>query len=105
MEVECRTLRFNLEKELDRRAKDTLYTVPVGQRNQFILNAICAYGEQQSDGERLEQFAQRVTEIVIDALAGIPTVSIGSRNTDYEPDKDTMEKSLEYAEEFLKSWC
>ena len=105
MEVECRTLRFNLEKDLDRRAKDTLYTVPVGQRNQFILNAICAYGKQQADEEHQEQFAHRVAEIVIDALADIPMVSIGSRNTDSEPDKDTMEKSLEYAEEFLKSWC
>ena len=45
MVIECRNLRFNLEKELDRKAKETLLAVPVGQRTQFILNAICAYGE------------------------------------------------------------
>ena len=60
MRVECRNLRFNLEKELDRKAKETLLTVPNGQQNQFILNAICAYGEQQKAEDRQEQFAQRV---------------------------------------------
>ena len=43
MRVECRNLRFNLEKERDRKAKKTLLTVPNGQQNQFILNAICVH--------------------------------------------------------------
>ena len=105
MEVECRNLRFNLEKELDRKAKETLLAVPVGQRNQFILNAICTYGEQQTEKDRQEQFAQRVAEIVLDALADVPVGAIGSNRTEAEPDEETLKKNLEYAEAFLESWC
>jgi hypothetical protein len=41
----------------------------MGQRNQFILNAICSYGEEQTEEERQERFAQRVAEIVMDGLS------------------------------------
>ena len=105
MDVECRNLRFNLEKELDRKAKETLLAVPVGQRNQFILNAICTYGEQQTEKDRQERFAQRVAEIVLDALADVPVGAIGSKRTEAEPDEETLKKNLEYAEAFLESWC
>ena len=59
-----------------------------GQRNQFILNAICAYGEQTEE-ERQERFAQRVAEIVMDGLsdASIFTVPGEAANTK-EPDAD-----------------
>ena len=105
MDVECRNLRFNLEKELDRKAKETLLAVPVGQRNQFILNAICAYGEQQAEEDRQEQFAQRVAEIVLDALADVPVGTIGGKNAETVPDEETLKKNLEYAEAFLENWC
>ena len=102
MRVECRNLRFNLGKERDRKAKETLLTVPNGQQNQFILNAICAYGEQQKVEDRQEQFAQRVAEIILDALADIP---LGGIRMEPEADKEAMEKNLEYAETFLENWC
>ena len=105
MRIECRNLRFNLEKERDRKAKETLLTVPNGQQNQFILNAICAYGEQQKAEDRQEQFAQRVAEIILDALADIPLGGIGSKSMEPEADKEAMEKNLEYAETFLENWC
>lgn len=105
MRVECRNLRFNLEKERDRKAKETLLTVPNGQQNQFILNAICAYGEQQKAEDRQEQFAQRVAEIILDALADIPLGGIGSKSMEPKEDKEAMEKNLEYAETFLENWC
>ena len=105
MGVECRNLRFNLEKELDRKAKETLLAVPVGQRNQFILNAICAYGKQQAEEDRQERFAQRVAEIVLDALADVPVGAIGSKHREAEPNEDVLKKNLEYAEAFLESWC
>ena len=91
MRVECRNLRFNLEKERDRKAKETLLTVPNGQQNQFILNAIRAYGEQQKAEDRQEQFAQRVAEIILDALADIPLGGIGSKSMEPEADKEAME--------------
>lgn len=71
MSIECRNLRFNLEKKTDRQARDILQAVPMGQRNQFILNAICSYGEEQTEEERQERFAQRVAEIVMDGLSDI----------------------------------
>ena len=101
MVIECRNLRFNLETELDRKAKETLLAVPVGQRTQFILNAICAYGEQ----DRQEQFALRVAEIVLDALADVPVGAIGSKSAETVPDEETLKKNLEYAEDFLENWC
>ena len=61
MVIECRNLRFNLEKELDRKAKETLLAVPVGQRTQFILNAICAYGEQQTEKDRQVKESYRMS--------------------------------------------
>ena len=105
MDIECRNLRFNLEKELDRKAKETLLAVPVGQRTQFILNAICAYGEQQTEEDRQERFAQRVAEIVLDALADVPAGAIGSKRTEAETDEETLKKNLEYAEASLENWC
>lgn len=71
----------------------------------IILNAICAYGEQQKAEDRQEQFAQRVAEIILDALADIPLGAIGSKSMESEADKEAMEKNLEYAETFLENWC
>lgn len=106
MGIECRNLRFNLEKELDRKARDTLQAVPTGQRNLFILNAICTYGDQQTEEERQEQFAQRVAEIVMDALsdASIYTLSQAAAPPK-EPDADVQERSMAIAEDFLASWA
>ena len=106
MDIECRNLRFNLEKELDRKARDILQAVPRGQRNLFVLNAICAYGDQQTEEERQEQFAQRVAEIVIDGLsdASIYTVSQAEASPK-EPDDNVQERSMAIAEDFLASWA
>ena len=106
MDIECRNLRFNLEKELDRKARSILQSVPVGQRNLFVLKAICAYGDQQTEEERQERFAQRVAEIVMDGLsdASIYTVSQAAASPK-EPDDDVWERSLAIAEDFLASWA
>lgn len=106
MSIECRNLRFNLEKKTDRQARDILQAVPMGQRNQFILNAICAYGEQTAEAERQERFAQRVAEIVMDGFSDtsmymVPGVAASTK----EPDADVREKSLAMAEDFLASWA
>lgn len=106
MDIECRNLRFNLEKELDRKARSILQSVPVGQRNLFVLKAICAYGDQQTEEERQERLAQRVAEIVMDGLsdASIYTVS-QSAASPKEPDDDVQERSMAIAEDFLASWA
>ena len=106
MSIECRNLRFNLEKKTDRQARDILQAVPMGQRNQFILNAICSYGEQQTEEERQERFAQRVAEIVMDGLSDAPIFTVpGVAANTKEPDADVWEKSLAMAEDFLASWA
>lgn len=105
MEVESRSLRFNLEKELDRKAWDTLQAVPAGQRNMFILNAISAYGDQQTEEERQERFARRVAEIVVDMLsdASIPVSGAGAERKK-GTDADVFEKSMAMADDFLSHW-
>ena len=106
MSIECRNLRFNLEKKTDRQARDILQAVPMGQRNQFILNAICAYGEQTAEAERQERFAQRVAEIVMDGLSDAPIFTVpGVAANTKEPDADVREKSLAMAEDFLANWA
>lgn len=106
MDIECRNLRFNLEKELDRKARDALLAVPVGQRNQHILNAICAYGERQSEEERREQFARYIAEVVVDMLSdtAIP-VSRRASETEQEPDAAVYDQSMAITEDFLSHWC
>ncbi len=105
MDIECRNLRLNLEKELDRNARDILQAVPMGQRNLFILNAICAFGDQQTEEERQERFAQRVAEIVMDGLsdASIYTFSQAAASPK-ESDADVQERSMAIAEDFLANW-
>ena len=106
MSIECRNLRFNLEKKMDRQARDILQAVPMGQRNQFILNAICSYGEQQTEEERQERFAQRVAEIVMDGLFNASMYMLpGEAASTKKPDADVREKSLAMAEDFLASWA
>jgi len=105
MEIESRSLRFNLEKELDRKAWDILQAVPAGQRNLFILNAICAYGDQQTEEERQDRFARRVAEIVMDALSDalIPVSDVGIERKKAS-DADVFEKSMAMADDFLSHW-
>ena len=105
MDIESRSLRFNLEKELDRKARATLQTVPAGQRNLFILNAILAYGDQQTEEERQERFARQVAEIVMDTLsdASIPVSGAGAERKK-APDADVFEKSMAMADDFLSHW-
>ena len=106
MEIESRSLRFNREKELDRKAWDTLQAVPTGQRNLFILNAISAYGEQQIEEERQERFAWRVAGIVMDALTDASINSpVTATDREKEPDADVYEKSMAMADDFLSHWC
>ena len=105
MEVESRSLRFNLEKELDRKAWATLQAVPAGQRNLFILNAISAYGDQQTEEERQERFARRVAEIVMDTLSDASTLASGAdAERKRAPDADVFEKSMAIADDFLSHW-
>ena len=78
----------------------------MGQRNQFILNAICSYGEEQTEEERQERFAQRVAEIVMDGLSDASMyMAPGKAANTKDPDADVQEKSLAMAEDFLASWA
>ena len=99
MSVESHKLRFNLEKPLDRAARDALQAVPAGQRNQFILQAIHAYALEPVERERL---ARRVAELVVDMLPGV--LAAPSVEPAHEPNADTQARSMEIAEEFLDSW-
>ena len=99
MSVESHKLRFNLDKPADREAWDILQTVPAGQRNQFILQAIHAYAVEPAERERL---ARRIAELVVDMLPGAPAATPAVPAP--APDADTQARSLEIAEEFLDAW-
>ena len=98
MSVESHKTRFNFDKPTDREARDALQAVPAGQRNQFILNAICEYGEQTAEEERQERFAQQVAVIVMDGLSDTSIYTVpGEAASMKEPDADVWEKSLAMA--------
>ena len=99
MSVESHKLRFNLDKPADREAWDILQTVPAGQRNQFILQAIHAYAVEPVEREWL---ARRVAELVVNMLPGVSAAP--SAEPAPEPDADTQAQSLKIAEEFLDAW-
>ena len=99
MSDESHKLRFNLEKPLDRAARDALQAVPAGQRNQFILQAIHAYAVEPVEREWL---ARRVAELVVNMLPGVSAAP--SAEPAPEPDADTQAQSLKIAEEFLDAW-
>ena len=99
MSVESHKLRFNLDKPADREAWDILQKVPAGQRNQFILQAIHAYAVEPAERERL---AQRIAELMVDMLPGVPAAP--SVEPAPKRDADTQARSLEIAEEFLDAW-
>lgn len=99
-------LRFNLNKPSEQEAWEIVQSVPSGKRNRFILDAILAYEQRQSEEEQQDRLAERIADKVVERLSD-GTVRVAENTTDNAPtqDADAMEKKMQYMEDFLSSWA
>ena len=95
-----------MNRESDQAAWMILQAVPSGKRSRFVIEAITAYAQQQSEEEQREQLAERIADLVAKRLSDISvTMTVPSQNNPTEPDADVMERNLANAEDFLSHWC
>ena len=106
MSVESHKLRFNLNKPLEQKVWEIVQSVPSGKRNRFILDAILAFDQQQAEEEQQERLAERIADMVAERLSG-GIIRVAENTTESVPtqDADTMEKNLQYMEDFLTNWA
>ena len=96
MSIRYQKLRFNLDKERDREAWDTLQSVP-GSRNAYILDAVCAYAKQLTQEEACAAFQQQILGVI---RAGLSAQSINPQPQTVVPtdeDDTALDKFLESA--------
>ena len=106
MSVECHKVRFNMNRECDQEAWSILQAVPSGKRSRFVIEAITAYAQQQTEAEQQEQLAERIADLVTERLSDISVpMIVPSQNNPTEQDTDVMERNLANAEDFLSHWC
>ena len=102
MPVESHKLRFNLNKPLEQKAWEIVQTVPSGKRNRFILDAILAFDQRQTEEEQQERLAERIADMVAERISGGIKSTADSASA---PDAEAMEKNMQYMEDFLSSWA
>ena len=74
MNIRYQKLRFNLDKERDRKAWDILQSVP-GSRNAYILDAVCAYAKQLTQEEQNAAFRQQILGVIHAGLSAQPVAT------------------------------
>ena len=83
-----------------------MQSIPSGKRNRFILDAILAYEQRQSEEEQQDRFAERIADKVVERLSdGIVRVAENTTDSAPTPDADAMEKNMQYMEDFLSNWA
>ena len=106
MSVESHKLRFNMDKPSEQAAWEIVQSIPSGKRNRFILDAILAYEQRQSEEEQQDRFAERIADQVVERLSdGIVRVAENTTDSAPTPDADAMEKNMQYMEDFLSNWA
>ena len=106
MPVECHKVRFNMNRSSDQEAWSILQAVPSGKRSRFVIEAITAYAQQQTEAEQQEQLAERIADLVAERFSDCSfSSSVTEQNNPAEPDADVMEQNLANAEDFLSHWC
>ena len=95
-----------MNRESDQEAWTILQAVPSGKRSRFVIEAITAYAQQQTEAEQQEQLAKMIAEKVAERLSdysvSLPTTV---QSSPAEQDTDVMERNLANAEDFLSHWC
>ena len=106
MASECHKVRFNISRDSDQEAWSVLQAVPSGKRSRFVIEAITAYAQQQTEEEQREQLAERIADLVAERLSDY-SVSLPAtvQSNSVESDSDVMEQNLANAEDFLSHWC
>lgn len=106
MSVESHKLRFNMDKPSEQEAWEIVQSIPSGKRNRFILDAILACEQRQSEEEQQDRLAERIADKVAERLSD-GTVRVAENATDSAPtpNADAMEKNLQYMEDFLTNWA
>ena len=95
-----------MNRECDQEAWSILQAVPSGKRSRFVIEAITAYAQQQTEAEQQEQLAERIADLVTERLSDISVpMIVPSQNNPTEQDTDVMERNLANAEDFLSHWC
>ena len=69
-------VRFNTEKPEKAKAWETLYELPTGGKNKFILAAICAYADRLSAEEEKQLFLRDVLTTIDNALRSTDRTAI-----------------------------
>lgn len=106
MASECHKVRFNRNRKSDQEAWSILQAVPSGKRSRFIIEAITAYAQQQTEAEQQKQLAERIADLVAERLSDYSfSQSVTEQSNATEPDADVMERNLANAEDFLSHWC
>ena len=106
MSVESHKLRFNMNKPSEQAAWEIVQSIPSGKRNRFILDAILAYEQRQSEEEQQDRLAERIADMVVERLSsGIVRVVESATDSAPTSDANAMEKNMQYMEDFLSSWA
>ena len=104
MAVEHQKLRFNLDKTLDAEAWNAVQAVLAGQRNQFILNAIRSYTEQQTQKEQQQVLAKQIADLVVGRLSAVTVTTAAPVSACHDSDTDVYEQSMAIADDFMDNW-
>ena len=106
MASECHKVRFNRNRKSDQEAWTILQEVPSGKRSRFVIEAITAYAQQQTEAEQQEQLAERIADLVAERLSDYSgSLPATVQSNSVELDADVMERNLANAEDFLSHWC
>ena len=102
MSVKYVKVRFNTDKESDRKAFDQIRNSGISQ-SKFIIAAVNAYGDYLSAEKEKEQFCQRVNASIHSAMREIFG---GGVNFEVAPSaaEKTTEESGKIADDFLDSF-
>ena len=96
MSIRYQKLRFNLDKERDREAWDTLQSVPVS-RNAYILDAVCAYAKQLTQEEACAAFQHQILGVIRAGLSVQPVNPQPQNVVSADEDDTALDNFLESA--------
>ena len=98
-------LRFNLNREAERKAWEFIERTSGKSRNKQIIRAINAYAERQTETEREEAFLNRLVDAVRQELRTSPTLALAQLLQPQTPvvnpeSKETEETILDFLDGF-----
>ena len=102
MSVKFIKIRFNTDKEADRKAYETIQSADVSQ-SKFIIAAVNAYGGYLSAEQEKERFCQQVNDAIHLAMREIFGGGVITTQPK-EITEDSTEESGKIADDFLENF-